>query len=228
MIISVGIGPGGLDYLTRKGERFIREADVVTGFTTVVNFVAELISPDARQILLTYKNQTDELAKAAVEHHEGKKVVAVFMGDLHFSGWQMQERVERACGHTVETVPGISAAQIMASRGRVCFDETSFVTFHRRGDLEPFKEHLVHVLEDERNAIVIPHTWDFMPNRIAAHLIEKGISGDLAVEVWENLTASEAAWKGKLSECTAEFSDMSIMLVRSREPFPSVFVDDEA
>lgn len=227
MIISIGIGPGGIDYLTRRGERLIRDAEVVTGFTTVIDFVSEMISPEAKRIDLTYKNQSEELEVAAAEHHAGKKVVAVFMGDLHFSGWQMQERVEKACGHVVDTVPGISSAQILASRGRVCFDETTFVTFHRRGDLVPFKKHLVRVLEDGRNAIVIPHPWDFMPNRIAGYLIESGIAADLAVEVWENLTADEATWRGKLSECTAEFSDMSIMLVRAREPFPSVFVDDE-
>lgn len=226
MIISIGIGPGNLDYLTRKGERLIREAEVVTGFQTVIDFVGEMISPDAERIPLTYKNQSEELEKAAAEHHDGKRVVAVFMGDLHFSGWQMQERVEKACGHEVETVPGISSSQIMASRGRVCFDETSFVTFHRRGDLEPFKEHLVHVLEDKRNAIVIPHPWDFMPNRIAAYLVEKGIPSSLSVEVWENLTAEEATWQGRLDECTADFSDMSIMLLRAEKPFPSVFVKE--
>ncbi|MEM7012588.1 MAG: precorrin-6y C5,15-methyltransferase (decarboxylating) subunit CbiE, partial [Verrucomicrobiota bacterium] len=209
MIISIGIGPGDIRYLTRYGEQLIRDAEVVTGFQTVIDFVGELIPEDATVIPLTYKNQTDKLAEAAALHHEDKRVVAVFMGDLHFSGWQMQERVEKACGHPVDTVPGISAAQIMASRGRVCFDETTFVTFHRRGDLAPFQSHLVHVLEDGRNAIVIPHPWDFMPNRIAAYLIENGIAPDLAVEVWENLTADEATWRGRLDECTAEFSDMS-------------------
>ena len=100
------------------------------------------------------------------------------------------------------------------------------MTFHRRGDLEPFQRHLVRVLEDSRNAIVIPHPWDFMPNRIAAYLVEHGISADLAVEVWENLTADEAAWRGTLGECHDEFSDMSIMLGRAREPFPSVFAGE--
>ena len=76
------------------------------------------------------------------------------MGDMHFSGFQYLERVERACGHAVESLPGISSAQILASRAKVCFDETTFITFHRRGDLDPFKRHLVHVLQDARNAIV--------------------------------------------------------------------------
>jgi len=147
--------------------------------------------------------------------------VVLFMGDIHFSGFQYLERVERACGHPVEALPGISSAQIMASRGRVCFDETTFITFHRRGDLEPFKRHLSHVLADGRNAIVIPHPWDFMPKDIAAWLLTQGASPQHPVEVWENLTRGDAEWRGTLAECKAEFTDMSIMLIRTQAPMPS-------
>jgi precorrin-6B methylase 1 len=110
---------------------------------------------------------------------------------------------------------------VLASRGKVCFDETTFVTFHRRGDLEPFKRHLVHVLQDQRNAIVIPHPWDFMPNAIAAWLVGQGVSPAHPVEVWENLTCNEAEWQGRLGDCTQEFTDMSIMLIRTLVPMPS-------
>jgi precorrin-6B methylase 1 len=103
----------------------------------------------------------------------------------------------------------------------VCFDETTFVTFHRRGDLEPFKRHLVHVLQDERNAIVIPRPWDFMPKDVASYLLAQGAAAEHPVEVWENLTVREAQWRGNLDACTRDFSDMSIMLIRSLRPMPS-------
>lgn len=228
MIISVGIGPGNLEYLTRRGEKLIVEAEVIAGFQAVLDFASAMFPETAEIIPLTYRNQTEELARAAARHHEGKRCVVLFMGDPHFSGWQMQERVEKACGHAVETVPGISSAQIMASRARVCFDETTFVTFHRRGDLAPFQEHLVRVLEDGRNAIVIPHPWDFMPDRIAEYLIGRGIDAGHEMEVWENLTAEEASWKGKLKDCPGGFSDMSILIIRGRRPFPGVFEKEEA
>jgi precorrin-6B methylase 1 len=170
---------------------------------------------------MNYRDQTARLAEVAELHHAGKRCVVVFMGDIHFSGFQFLERVDIACGHPVETIPGISSAQILASRGRVCFDETTFITFHRRGDLEPFKRHLVHVLQDQRNAIVIPRPWDFMPRDIAAFLLEEGISGEHTVEVWENLTKAEATWSGRLDACTGEFTDMSILLIRALTPFPS-------
>lgn len=221
MIQCVGIGPGNLEYLTAKAEQRIRTADLVAGFTTVVEFVQEIISPQAQTITMNYKDQVAQLERVAQEHHNGKQCVVVFMGDIHFSGFQYLERIEKACGHPVETIPGISSSQILASKAKVCFDETTFLTFHRRGDLQPFKQHLISVLQDQRNAIVIPHPWGFMPKDISAYLLENGIDPELPVEVWENLTGEEATWKGILAECTLAFSDMSIMLIRALHPMPS-------
>jgi cobalt-precorrin-7 (C5)-methyltransferase len=227
MIWCVGAGPGDLGFLTRRGQELIEQADVVAGFTAVVDMIRSLVNPNARIVTMGYKDQVERLEEVARFHQTGAKCVVVFMGDLHFSGFQFLERVERACQHQIETIPGISSAQILASRCRVCFDETTFITFHRRGDITPFQEHLVHVLEDNRNAIVIPRPWDFMPAAVAKLLLEKGISPNHPTEVWEHLTQSEAVWKGLLGGCTLEFSDMSIMLIRARNPLPSVLAEME-
>lgn len=222
MIVCLGAGPGDTGYLTRRSAELIRAADVVAGFNAVVDIVRGLIPPAAKIVTMGYRDQTGKLAEVAAAHHAGKRCVVVFMGDIHFSGFQYLERVERACGHPVETLPGISSAQILASRGKVCFDESTFVTFHRRGDLEPFKRHLVHVLQDDRNAIVIPRPWDFMPRHIAAYLVDNGVPPGHPTEVWENLTRADAEWRGNLGECAArDFSDMSIMLIRTLKPMPS-------
>jgi cobalt-precorrin-7 (C5)-methyltransferase len=221
MIYCVGAGPGDLGYMTQHGRDLIEEADVVGGFGAVVEIVRPLIAQNSRTVEMGYKDQIDKLQAIASLHHQGMKCVVVFMGDLHFSGFQFLERVERACGHPVETIPGISSAQVLASRCRVCFDETTFITFHRRGEIGQFKEHLVHVLNDDRNAIVIPRPWDFMPSEVALFLISRGISPEQPVEVWERLTKSEAAWSGKLENCSAVFSDMSIMLIRTLHPMRS-------
>jgi cobalt-precorrin-7 (C5)-methyltransferase len=221
MIYCVGAGPGDLGYLTQYGRKLIEEADVVAGFEAVVKIVEPLVRPKARIVTMGYKDQVEKLQVIAALHHEGMNCVVVFMGDLHFSGFQLLERIERACGHPAQTVPGISSAQVLASRCRICFDETTFITFHRRGEIEPFKEHLVHVLNDGRNAIVIPRPWDFMPSHISLFLLSRGISPNHPVEVWERLTQSEAVWSGNLENCIARFSDMSIMLVRTLHPSPS-------
>ena len=226
MIICIGAGPGDIGYLTQRGAELIRNAEVVAGFDAVIQVVHSLIAPTAETIKMGYRDQVAQLALVAQAHHAGKRCVVVFMGDIHFSGFQYLERVERACGHPVDTLPGISSAQILASRTKVCFDETTFITFHRRGDLDPFKRHLVHVLQDQRNAIVIPCPWDaarsFMPCHIAAYLLDQGIPGEHPTEVWENLTGKEAEWRGSLAQCVErEFTDMSIMLIRTRAPMAS-------
>ena len=107
MIICIGAGPGSLDYLTQRGAELVRGADLVAGFDAVVDLVRPLIAPGARIVTMGYRDQTTKLNEVAQAHHDGKRCVVVFMGDIHFSGFQYLERVERACGHPVETVPGI-------------------------------------------------------------------------------------------------------------------------
>ncbi|RYF35866.1 MAG: cobalt-precorrin-7 (C(5))-methyltransferase, partial [Comamonadaceae bacterium] len=102
MIICIGAGPGDLGYLTQRGAQIIREADVVAGFDTVVDVVRSLIPASAGVVTMNYRDQTERLAEVASAHHAGKRCVVVFMGDIHFSGFQYLERVERACGHRVE------------------------------------------------------------------------------------------------------------------------------
>jgi cobalt-precorrin-7 (C5)-methyltransferase len=221
MIHCIGAGPGDPNFLTLHGRDLIAAAEVVAGFDAVLEVARPHITAGCRTIGMNYRDQTARLAEVAELHHAGKRCVVVFMGDIHFSGFQFLERIEAACGHPVETIPGISSAQILASRGKVCFDETTFITFHRRGDLVPFQKHLVHVLEDGRNAIVIPRPWDFMPADIAKYLLDAGIPGTHPVEVWEQLTRAEANWSGTLADCDGTFSDMSILLIRSLQPFPS-------
>jgi cobalt-precorrin-7 (C5)-methyltransferase len=225
MIICVGVGPGDPAYLTARARDLIAAAEVLAGFTTVVDLVRHLAPPDCHVITMGYRDQTARLAATAALHHAGKRCVVAFMGDVHFSGFQFLERVEHACGSPVETVPGISSAQILASRARVCFDETTFLTFHRRGELEPFKRHLIHALQDGRNAIVIPLPWDFMPKHICRYCLDQGIDGTHPVEVWERLTQGEAAWRGRMDECADDFSDLSILLIRALTPWPSQLED---
>lgn len=221
MIICVGVGPGDIGYLTQRGAELISKADVLAGFDAVVNLVRPIICERTSICTMNYKDQVEKLAVVADLHHEGKYCVVVFMGDIHFSGFQLLERVENACGHSVETLPGISSAQVLASKAKVCFDETTFITFHRRGDIWPFQKHLVSVLKDNRNAIIIPRPWDFMPKDIALYLIEQGLPGAHTTEVWENLTQAEVDWCGPLNTLNQTFSDMSIMLIRSLVPMPS-------
>ncbi|MDZ7663653.1 precorrin-6y C5,15-methyltransferase (decarboxylating) subunit CbiE [Thiohalophilus sp.] len=221
MISAIGIGPGDPNYMTRLGEARLQKAELVVGFETVLKLAGELIPASAERVVLTYRNQEDQLAHVAARHAAGARCAVLFMGDFLFSGYQMLERLERACGERVERIPGISAAQLVAAAGDVCFDETTFITFHRRGDLQPFQQRLVNTLQEGWNAIVIPRPWDFMPHEISRYLIEQGVDERHPLEVWENLSGEEDHWSGTLASCPDSFSDMSILLIRTLTPIPS-------
>ena len=51
--------------------------------------------------------------------------------------------------------------------------------------------------------------------------MENGIDPRHTVEVWEHLTQKDASWQGALARCQQDFSDMSIMLIRTLHPMPS-------
>lgn len=221
MMHAIGIGPGDPGYMTRRGAELLAQAEVVAGFGAVLRLAEPLLPLSAEQVLLRYSDQEQRLAELAAAHAAGRRCVTLFMGDIGFSGFQLLERLERACGERVAYVPGISAAQMAAADGRVCFDETVFVSFHRRGDLAPFKQRLRRALADGWHAIVIPHPWDFMPKAIARHLLAEGVPGEQPLVVWEDLTRAERRWEGRLADCPDGFSDMSIMLIRSLDPVAS-------
>lgn len=217
MIWAVGVGPGDPELLTLKAKRLIETADLVAGFETVLKVVGPLIRGES--VTLTYANQSALLAEVAAAHQAGKRCVVCFMGDPNFSGYQLLERIEQASGGLVEVVSGISAAQVVASRARLPFDDAAFVSFHKRGDLEGDKAYLLAVLGWGRSAIVIPRPWDFMPGAIADFLIANGIPSETDVSVYEHLTTEESEWRGPLEDLEKDahrtrFSEMSILVIR--------------
>jgi len=219
MIWAVGIGPGDPELLTLKATRLIESADVAAGFETVLKVVEDLIHKE--KVILTYRNQDEALANVAAAHRSGKQCVVCFMGDPNFSGYQLLERVENACGERVELVPGISSVQVVASRARLPFDEAAFVSFHKRGDLCKDREYLASVVRWRNGVIVIPRPWDFMPGAIASFLLENKIAPGTEVTVYERLTTEEREWHGTLLELKEraqekEFSDMSILVIQKR------------
>ncbi len=115
-VYAVGIGPGNLAYLTPRGERAIRDADVVVGFETVVEFVREKTNAD----LLTcgYRDEAATLATFADRVADGEAGTAVLMGDPNHSGYQFVGKVQAAVERPVRVIPGISSLQVAASRAR--------------------------------------------------------------------------------------------------------------
>jgi cobalt-precorrin-7 (C5)-methyltransferase len=220
---AVGIGPGNLDFLTPRGERAIREADVVVGFETVVDFVADCT--DADLLTCGYRDEGETLARFADRVADGERGTAVLMGDPNHSGYQFVGKVERTVDRPVRVVPGISSLQIAASRARTPMEATTFVTLHRSGDIS---DGLARLRSDagDRHLLVLPRPFDWMPGDIAADLLDAGTDPSLTALVFERLTHDDETVTettlGSLAESAGgdgredtPFSDLSVLAVRA-------------
>ncbi|SDR36086.1 cobalt-precorrin-7 (C(5))-methyltransferase [Natronobacterium texcoconense] len=226
-VYAVGVGPGNLEYLTPRGERAIREADVVVGFSTVVEFVAD--RTDAELLTCGYSDEGETLETFAERVAAGKSGTAVAMGDPNHSGYQFVGKVKRAVEREapekpVQVIPGISSLQVAASRARTPMEDTEFVTLHKSGDLADDMDRLAAAVGD-RHLLVLPRPYDRMPGDIAAFLLENGADPELEALVLEKLThddeeihrfglAELAAYAGGDEKSDTPFSDLVVLAVR--------------
>jgi len=221
-VYAVGVGPGNLEYLTPRGERAIREADVVVGFSTVVEFVSD--RTDADLLTCGYKDEAEALETFADRVADGERGTAVLMGDPNHSGYQFVGKVQDVVDRPVRVVPGISSLQVAASRARTPMEETTFVTLHKSGDISAGLDRLREDVGD-RNLLVLPRPFDWMPGDIAATLLEAGADPDTEALALERLTHDDESITrttlGELAEYaggdTADdtpFSDLTVLAVR--------------
>ncbi|GAB3030346.1 cobalt-precorrin-7 (C(5))-methyltransferase [Natronobiforma cellulositropha] len=232
-VTLVGVGPGNIEFLTPRGERHLREADVVVGFETVVSLVEPVLESETAVLTCGYRDETETLERFAERVEAGEHGVAVAMGDPNHSGYQFVGKVEAALaaagvGRPVRIVPGISSLQVAASRARTPMEETTFVTLHKRGPIDGDLERLARDA-GERHLLVLPRPFDWMPESIAAFLRERGTDPDLEALVLERLThEDEAVHRFSLEELAGleregtsredtPFSDLSVLAVRTTE-----------
>jgi cobalt-precorrin-7 (C5)-methyltransferase len=220
-VYAVGIGPGNLAYLTPRTERAIRDADVVVGFETVVEYVREVT--DADLLTCGYRDEAETLAAFADRVADGESGTAVLMGDPNHSGYQFVGKVQAAVESPVRVIPGISSLQVAASRARTPMEEVTFVTLHKSGDVEPDLRRLRDEV-GERHLLVLPRPYDWMPEDVAADLLAAGASPALEALVLERLTHDDEGIAkttlrdlGGLAAGSDEspFSDLSVLVVRS-------------
>ncbi len=223
---AVGIGPGNPDYLTRRGAEAIRDADVVVGFGTVVEFISG--ETDADLLTCGYRDEAATLESFAGRVAASDRGVAVLMGDPNHSGYQFLGKVERAVDAPVRVIPGISSLQIAASRARTPMEDSTFVTLHKSGDLGADLDRLVAAAGD-RHLLVLPRPFDWMPGDIAQLLADSGADPDLDAVVYEHLTHDDEAVTrttlGDLRESaggegreSTPYSDLSVLVVRAATP----------
>lgn len=220
-VYAVGVGPGTEAFLTQRTQQCVADADVVVGFDTVVDRVADI--GDAEILRCSYDDQTERLAEFAERVAAGQRGVAALWGDPNISGYQFLGRVERAVDRPVRVVPGISSVQIAASRSRIPFEYATFASLHRRGKLTGEFDRLAEALGRGRHLLVIVRPYDWMPPEIARALLDRGADPDTTALVLEELTlpdeSIEETTLGTLAavEQTAQdrYSDRTILTVRA-------------
>jgi cobalt-precorrin-7 (C5)-methyltransferase len=219
----VAVGPGDSAFLTIKGKQTLEQADIVTGFTTVLNVVSQW-TEHAEVCPMTYRDQEDVLEYAVAEAKKGRKLAVCCWGDLNVSAMELLERVSKRAS-SVDLVPGISSVQIAMARTGIPLEDTLFITLHRREGSGSALEELVHYLkEGRRHIVLLPRPFDLMPAAIASGLLDEGIAPERALTVYQRLTLDgEKTWKGTLAECAAiteEFSDLTIMVFGRPDSHP--------
>ena len=227
-VTAVGIGPGNPAYTTGIVRDELARADVVVGFETVIDYVDSLVGGDT--LTCGYDDEAATLERFGERVSEGERGVAALMGDPNVSGHQFLDSVRDAVPVAVTVLPGISSIQVAASRAVVPFEETTFVTLHKRGPIEAELDRLASAVGD-RHLLVLPRPYDCMPEDVAAHLLNdsapeaRAARSQLSATVYEHLTHDEeratettlgdlAAGSGGSGPEDSAFSDLSVLLVR--------------
>lgn len=220
LVYAVGIGPGNPSYVHLQARSILDSADVVIGFETVLDCIRALTGADV--LSCGYETEAGRLAEFAERVEAGETGAAVLMGDPNFSSYSFLGKVEGAVDCPVRVVPGISSIQMAASRSRTPFESSVFVTLHTRGDLETEFDRLVRQA-GHRNLLVLPRPYDYMPERIANVLIDRGVEASLDTHVHEHLSFdTETTTRTTLNELASTagddsaFSDLSVVVVRRR------------
>lgn len=111
-------------------------------------------------------------------------------------------------------MPGISSVQVAASKARVAFEHSAFISFHKRGPIEAQKRELLSRTKENKDIILLPRPYDFMPEEIARYLLENGINPNTRTIIYENLAMNEREHHQSLQEIEGEFSDFCIMIIK--------------
>lgn len=117
----VGFGPGSFDHLTFRAREVIGEANVVVGYRTYVDLVADLL--EGKEVIATGMTEEIDRARSAVERaQKGDRVVLVSSGDVGIYGmaglvFEILSEMGWKPGSdfSVEVIPGITALSAVSS-----------------------------------------------------------------------------------------------------------------
>jgi precorrin-3B C17-methyltransferase len=118
MLTVVGTGPGGPEHITPAAMNAIRAADVVIGYSTYLELLADLLA-DKEVISSSMMQEVTRCHKAFELAEGGRRVVMVSGGDpgiYAMAGLLFEIAVEKNSGIDIEVIPGIAAINSCAAR----------------------------------------------------------------------------------------------------------------
>jgi cobalt-precorrin-5B (C1)-methyltransferase len=200
-----GVGPGAREWLTPAAWRAIRGAEVVVGGRRQL----ECFAPAGAERVQIAADMT--AVAAALRSRAGRSLVVLASGDPGFFG--ISATLRRLLPEArIETLPGISAAQLAAARLGHSWDDLCFASAHGlevSGVVAAVEGHpSVLALADSRRS----------PQAIAAAVSEAGI--EASVTVLERLgEKTERITRGVADEIAAgEFDGLSVVFIQRKEP----------
>jgi cobalt-precorrin-7 (C5)-methyltransferase len=217
-VYAVGIGPGSLEFITKKVEDILRKSDVIIGYKYTLNTIRDLIS--GKEVYEITMNTQEEVYQKLQKSLGEKILVIPFTGDVNFSESEVVDRLIEIFGD-VHIVPGISSIQVASSLAKIPLDKSKIITMHISTSIEREKIELQKALLDGFNVVLVPRPWPkdpskhFMPSEIAFYLKKNGFNTtEIKVHVFENLTTDkETVFVGYVNDLEKkEFSDLSVMV----------------
>ena len=124
-LYAVGFGPGGYEHMTIKAADTIRNADVVTGYTTYIDMIRDYF-PDKEYLATPMTKEIDRCRMAVDLAAEGKTVAMVSSGDS---------------GIISDTTDAVAAFKNTRKEGKVKIDKT--VVSNKPADMEILAQRLV-------------------------------------------------------------------------------------
>ena len=114
-LYAVGFGPGGYEHMTAKAIDVIKNADVITGYTTYVEMLKKFF-PDKEYVATPMTKEMDRCRMAVDLAAEGKTVAMVSSGDSGIYGMAgIMLEVAKNTSIEVEIVSGVTALSSCAS-----------------------------------------------------------------------------------------------------------------
>lgn len=108
----IGIGPGGLDYMTVKAVNAIKESEIIVGYTKYIDMIRPIL--DGKEIFQTGMRGEEERCKKAIELAEDKTVAVISTGDAGIYG-MAGLILQLNNSPNIEIIPGVTASSAAAS-----------------------------------------------------------------------------------------------------------------